>query len=527
MARAKNFLRGLGSGYLLLGCNALFMLVSVPLVLHYLGQERAGLWAVVSQMATYLAMIDLGTTGAGIRLLVDHKDTRGDKAYGSLIKSMVFTQFIQAALILALGFGSAGLLQSLLKIPPELGADFGTLWLWQVVILATNFAFRVGSQILTAHQRLDIANYIQLAALIVNFLVLVAAFQAGFKIYSFVFAQGFSTLVLLGWLLLACWRLKLFPQPGAWGSISRPHLKNLFRFGSDVFLVSLGQQFIISSQTILLTRLQGLEAAWNWSVLTKLFGLMTQLVWRSIGMAMPAFSEMLVRGENQLLARRYRSAFELSVLASCFFGVLIAVGNSAFVDLWMKHRIHWSPINDWLLALWFVLLAQGLSHNTLVVVTKRVQALKYVYFLEGAVFIVASVIVIPRAGVSGLLVCSILATSCFTLAYGTWRVARLLHTSAREIVFAWLRPAGRFLIVVGPVAILVTLLTPDSSLVRLAGGVVPLAILSAVVALRWCVPRAVMAEFISHLPAGSRRLAGLMAGAKPGAAETNRAPGAR
>ena len=51
MARAKNFLRGLGSGYLLLGCNALFMLVSVPLVLHYLGQERAGLWAVVSQMA--------------------------------------------------------------------------------------------------------------------------------------------------------------------------------------------------------------------------------------------------------------------------------------------------------------------------------------------------------------------------------------------------------------------------------------------------------------------------------------------
>ena len=135
------------SGYLLLACNAFFMLVTVPLALHYLGKERSGVWAVVSQMATYLAMIDLGTTGAGIRLLVDHKDARGDNGYGSLIKSMVFTQFIQAGLIVALGFGSVGLLQSLLKIPLELRADFNTLLIWQVIFLATNFAFRVGSQI--------------------------------------------------------------------------------------------------------------------------------------------------------------------------------------------------------------------------------------------------------------------------------------------------------------------------------------------------------------------------------------------
>ena len=74
MARAKNFFRGLGASYLLILVNTLWTLVSLPVALHYLERPEYTIWLIAAQMAGYLAMIDAGTAGSGIRLLVDHKD---------------------------------------------------------------------------------------------------------------------------------------------------------------------------------------------------------------------------------------------------------------------------------------------------------------------------------------------------------------------------------------------------------------------------------------------------------------------
>src|SRR5205085_12384826 len=143
--------------------------------------------------------------------------------------------------------------------------------------------------------------------------------------YSLVIGQTLSVVVIVLWTTIAAWRLKLFPS--RWGPITKPAVRELFSFGSEVFLVTLGGQLINGSQVFLVTRLLGVEAAAVWSVMTKVFTLLTQLVGRLIGVATPAFSEMLVRGEHERLCRHYRSVFELSVLASCYFGLLIAFGN--------------------------------------------------------------------------------------------------------------------------------------------------------------------------------------------------------
>jgi O-antigen/teichoic acid export membrane protein len=505
MTRARKFLHGVSSGYLVLGLNASYTLASVPLVLSYLSQNEFGIWIVVSQMTGYLSMVDFGTNTAGVRLLIDHKDTPASGAYGSLIKTLGLVQCVQAGLIIIAGVAVTTPLALLLRIDAELVSSFRILWFWQVGFLAVNFILRLAGQLLMAHQRIDVTNYAQAVSFVVNFVVLWASLAAGLKLYSFVLAHGAATLLSTGWGLGATVRLRLLPPRNAWGLVSAQQFRALFGFGAQMFLVALGTQLILTSQMFLVTRWYGVGVASVWSIMTKLFLLALQVVQRIVGASMLAFAEMLVRQEQELLWRRYRSLFELLVLAACYMGLLLAVGNTAFVHLWTNGKIQWPAINDWLLAVWFVLLSQMCLHNSLILMTKEVRGLKFIYFMEGLLFLASAILVGRHFGITGMLACSIICTMGSTLAYGTWRIAVLRGEKFWRVVRDWSRVPARFLAFTLPVAGAVVLLTPVSSLYRLTVALPILALVALFIAVRLCTPRELARELASHLPALFRK----------------------
>ena len=77
MSRFRNFAQSLASGYVLLGVNVLYTLVSVPLALRYLSKPEFGLWGVTTMVAGYLALVDMGMSASVARLLIDQKDEPG------------------------------------------------------------------------------------------------------------------------------------------------------------------------------------------------------------------------------------------------------------------------------------------------------------------------------------------------------------------------------------------------------------------------------------------------------------------
>ena len=83
MSRLRHAAMSLGSGYAAMAANVFYTLASIPLALHYLGKEQFGLWSVVTQVASYLLLLDLGVTGSVSRILIDHKDKKNGGDYGS------------------------------------------------------------------------------------------------------------------------------------------------------------------------------------------------------------------------------------------------------------------------------------------------------------------------------------------------------------------------------------------------------------------------------------------------------------
>jgi O-antigen/teichoic acid export membrane protein len=253
--------------------------------------------------------------------------------------------------------------------------------------------------------------------------------------------------------MVVCWRLRLFPPAGAWGRPSRQYFFALFDYGKDLFLVAVGAQLITASQTLIITRLLGLQAAAAWSVGTRAFTAVSQAVWRISDVSGPGLSEMITRGEDVLLRKRYKALVILTASLSGFGAVAFALCNSPLVTILSHGKLFWSPLNDILLGTWMVVSAVQHCHNVFVLLTKKIGFMRYVFFVEGLVFVTAALFVARRGGLPAMILCSIVCSTVFSGAYGIWRISRYFSLPIREVALTWLAPMTRVLLLFTPVAV--------------------------------------------------------------------------
>jgi O-antigen/teichoic acid export membrane protein len=458
MSRFKRFAHSLASGYLLLVTNVFFTLAQVPLALHYLSKNEFGLWALTTQITGYLLMLDLGMSGSLVRNLIDHKDDKSGGKYGSIILTGSLVLLVQGAFIalggVILSFGLDWLFPS---VEPELMGDFRMLVAGQCVLVGISFVGRLASLILQSHQRFDVSNYASIVTFAVIFAVQWITFHMGMKLYSLLVAAAVSTACGLIINFAGVIRLKLFPAKGRWGSASMALFKEIFRFGNELFLLTLGLQLLNASQVVIISRTLGLSAAGTWAIATRTFLLAFQAVSRIFDFSAGALGEMIVRGERVNLLRRYRDVMLLTALAGVFICVSIALCNSSFLKVWTsmsgRDPVGWELRNDILMALLVLLNCVTRCHINLAIFAKEISAMRWIYFLQGALFVAAGFLVAPRFGITGIIVAAIVAEILCIGIYGFRWGSGYLSVASGEMLVRWLGPAFKYLFALSGVAI--------------------------------------------------------------------------
>lgn len=441
--RLRRLYHSVASGYAVLFANIVFSLAQVPLALHYLNKAEFGLWALAFQIAGYLQLIDFGMSGSVSRLLIDHKHQPDGGAYGSTVQTGFLVLVVQGVIILFGGITFTLAFSRWLNLPADLLKTFQWLMVGLCLMLAFTFSTRIFSHLLTAHQRFDVVNYSQVGLFGVNFLVQWLCFRVGFGVSSILYGNA------AGWLLTAvvngaaCLRFKVFPTSGNWSKPTRQRFHEIFAFGKDVFWVAVGSQLIVGSQTILVSRNLGLDAAATWSVCTRTYLLVTQLVWRVFDYSGPALAEMMVLKEESRLQSRLKSLTLITTSLAVVGGVIFAICNQPFVASWTSRRIGWSQQNDTFLGAWLVLSAIVHCLGGFVLITKRVGFMKYIYFIEGLVFIIVGSFALKWGGFGAFILTSLLCTTLFSLPYCIWRTHDYFHIPVREITLQWLGPPTR------------------------------------------------------------------------------------
>ena len=501
MSRFRKVVHSVGSSYVLLGANVLFTVGSVRLSLSHLSTEQFGLWNVIMQLAGFLTLLELGISPAVTRALFDYKDQPEHGEYGRVIQTGFFILIAQGLLVLLLGIALTPALSDALRIPSTLAPEFIRWMRWQCVITAAGFGTRIFGQLLITRHRYDIGNYGQAFAFGVNLACLWLFYRMGWKLASLVASNAIVWALNSFITIAACLRLEVFPSRQAWGRPTWRQLREMLAFGKDAFLISLGWQLIQASQTVIVTRALGLQAAAIWAVCTKMYVLVSQLVWRIYDSSASAFAEMIVRSEQARLLDRFKVVVILSASLSAVLAVVFAATNEPFVVLWTQGKLGWSNYNNVLLAVWLIIVSIARCLNGHALLTKEIRALRYIYFIEGVLIFAAGFFAARLGGFPAMLLLSILCSVAVSGAYGMHRSKEYFRVSLREILAGWLRPMAKVALWLVPWATLVWFaLKGLPPLWRLAGGGLMVGLPGIFLLLRVGLPPSVQIEIARRAP---------------------------
>ena len=259
-----------------------------------------------------------------------------------------------------------------------------------------------------------------------------------------------------GTMLRACYRLDLLhAAAGSRGSSVSASSEALFGFGTDLFLSALGWQLLSASQVMLISRFMGLEAVTIYVICTKTFNLAQQLAGRLFDFSTAGLSEMLARGELDRLKGRFRDLLVVTGGASIFLGIVVAVCNQSFIAIWMRGKISWNPLNDWLLAGVTVTFSLNRTYGWMAWVMKRMQVMRYIYFIEGMVFVSVGILLIRRFGFPGLLATSLVSDWAVSGVFGLRLVQPCSGLKASDLLKEGLLPCARFFVLFCPIGIMI------------------------------------------------------------------------
>jgi len=407
--------------------------VSVPLALHFLPKDQFGLWALVTQIALYLNLLDLGMQSSASRIFINFKDNKTNSEYGSLVKTSFLIFCVQGIVVAIFGFVFLPHIPDWFGFSHEIRNYFFYLLGSQIALLALGFSTRTFGCLLHAHQQYVWSNIGGAIGQLLGLASLALSFHLGCGVFSLVAASIAAFLSNNCVQILGCFKLKLLPASGGWGSFQRAKVKILFDFAKDTFFMSLGWQLVSATPIILISKVVGLDAAATWSIGTKLFTLFQQIIWRILDYSAGGFSEMFVRSEYQRLRVRFFEITSLTAFLSPIFAGLLIVCNSPFVSLWTSGKISWPTLYNIPLALLLVSYSVGRCYGTLPSIAMSIGFARYVYFLDGLLFCIIGFFILSSTDLVGLIILALVLDLALPGSYGINRAKRLFGLSLWEV----------------------------------------------------------------------------------------------
>ena len=334
--RHQRFTLALASGYIALLSTVGYSFFLVPLSLAHVSLGVLGLWFLGLQACRYLELVDLGISGASLRLVSQAKFN--PEEYGKTLSATWLVQASQGLMIAGVGWLGSEELARLLVTGPENQKQLAEFIFWVFVLNGLRFGLRVFPNLLRVNQLQHLLNLLTCLGILANLGVLAAALVGGVGSSSFL------------WGFFAEWVVQVFgppilvaSRPGLphrlrLGYPGRSELQALFRFGFAVFQMNSLRFLLESAPLILAGRFFGPESSALWSILIRAGTCLRDLLAQIHISAAPAFYDLLANGERMRMNQAFTRLSAVSLSLGAALMVMFTAWDSSFVMLWTSGK---------------------------------------------------------------------------------------------------------------------------------------------------------------------------------------------
>lgn len=409
------------------------LLLSVPLAVGYLGKERYGLWMTISSVVAMFAFSDLGLGNGLMSTLTE--------AYGKDDRQLARRAVSSAFFVLVMTVACLGLLFAIIYPFVNWGDLFGVsspLALREVgpslaifvAIFLMGIPISVAQSIQNGYQE-GFANSLWQAVMsTISFIGLIIAIH---------FRAGLPWLVL-GWTgsiivvrLMMCAQVFVFSKPWLAPAIGEFHWTmacRLLKIGFVFLVISMSLAVGYSSDSIVLAKILGAESVTPYSIIYRLFSIVTVMVSFFLLPLWPAYGEAISRGDIHWVRRAVYRSTAITIAFNGAAGFLLLCFGRWIIRHWVGDVIDPS---FWLLLPFAIYLVVVGMHGPLSMLLNGMQIIRFQLICWGLMAVtnlIFSILLTYRVGVAGVMYGTSISTFFFLVLPEAWYTQRLLSRSS-------------------------------------------------------------------------------------------------
>jgi O-antigen/teichoic acid export membrane protein len=419
----------------------LISLVSTPLLLRWLGDQRFGAVEALMGLIGYMALLEFGMSDALSPLLASAVARRDWPLVRRTLAAGVRTYSEVAGITTIVGLGVLLLIPYIIHVGPRYVSDLR--WAWVVCILGTPVCLLIPFRVLVqARQRGYQLNLLYIAQwAIVTTLSLILAW-AGWGITGQSLALLLSGIFL--YLVLALYARKQFPGILTWSSIRTPpdrqaH-RQLFNLRAPSFVLSICGTVSLLSDNLIIAYLISPAMVVPFFVTQRAALLVGKELQGIGGSSWPALAELYSREQAQLFNARLVELTRLVSILAVGALIPIAVYNYYFVVSWVGASRYAGGVFTIVASVNALLTACFALWTMSITGTGHVREILPGMLVQTAINFAGSILFTYEFGLIG----PMLGTCVAFLGISTWYLpnlmVRLFDTRRRDLFLALLQP---------------------------------------------------------------------------------------
>ena len=324
----------LASTYAVYAASVLSGVVVTPIVFHALGTSGYGLWAFISAITVYLALLDLGIGPAVVRYAAEYRGRNAPEEINALASVALVLAGAIAAATAAVGVALAFLVPELISIPDEL------VWPARIATLvvvggeAIRFPLVLFANVLAGQQRYDVINFASLVSIAVYSVLVVALLtQTGGLVLVSLLA--FAAAVIRLAIPVAWIRRELPAFRLSRSLVTRARARELLSTSVDNLLIRIAGRLALSSDVVVVGIIFGAREAAFFAIAAKLWGLAFGLSISGTTLLYPAYAELEGSADEARQRFLLRGGLRAGVAIALLFGLPLLLLPEQLLEAWI------------------------------------------------------------------------------------------------------------------------------------------------------------------------------------------------
>jgi O-antigen/teichoic acid export membrane protein len=305
-----------------------------PYIIHRIGVDRFGVWAIIGVITGYFGLFDFGVGASFVKYISEFYAKKDYDNINRVVNTGFVFYFILAASVIAASFFLCGPIITLFKIPYRLHGEAVFILMLGVTLFAGANVLSAFSAVQGGLQRMDISNKIGILVSIVNIVGTIFFLEKGWGLRglminnAIIFSISSAISMIVAFRILP--ELKFSPA-----LFDKKTFKMLFGFGYKIQMSTIASLLHFQMDKVFLAYFLNIGCVTFYSVAAQISSKAREVPLLLVSAIFPVASELEARSDKWSLHELYFRSMKYIMLIGVPISLAVIVFAGPFIDLWL------------------------------------------------------------------------------------------------------------------------------------------------------------------------------------------------